>query len=174
MIGAFIKIHEVAPRDGLQFEKKFLSTQEKLVLIENLCQMRPSSIEVTSFVRPDKVPQLADADELCKALFDGSCPAALEARRRNIKFAGLVPNIRGYERFMLSKLDTVSVLTSATDSHSKANMGKGMKEALRDTCNVIKLAKKDGVNVRAYVSMAFACPFEDDVDEDNVMRIVER
>jgi hydroxymethylglutaryl-CoA lyase len=90
-------IHEVSPRDGLQNESVVLTVEEKMLLLQELAESKPSSIEVTSFVRADLVPQLADADEVCKHLRNSEWSEA--ARAEGIAFAGLVPNMRGYERF---------------------------------------------------------------------------
>ena len=90
-------VHEVAPRDGLQNEAVVLSVENKLQFLKQLANAKPSSIEVTSFVRADRVPQLADADELCERMRDSAWVET--SRAEGMAFAGLVPNMRGYERF---------------------------------------------------------------------------
>ena len=151
-------IHEVAPRDGLQNEEAQVGLHGKLALMEALIRCEPYSIEVTSFVRPDRVPQLADADELCARLAEA--PWAVQARERGMRFAGLVPNMKGVERCLDARaaLDTVSVITSATDGHSLANVGMTVVDAIRESSKVCNLAKAEGMAVRGYVSMAFGCP----------------
>lgn len=151
-------VHEVAPRDGLQNEPQVMGLDGKLRLMEALVRCEPYSIEVTSFVRPDRVPQLADADELCARLADA--PWAAQARERGMRFAGLVPNMRGVERCLAARaaLDTVSVITSATDGHSLANVGMTVADAVRESSKVVQAAKAEGMAVRGYVSMAFGCP----------------
>ena len=122
---AAIKVHEVAPRDGLQNEQTILSTAAKLELVRNLVATAPISIEVTSFVRADVIPALADADELCEQLWQQ--PWAVEARDAGMRFAGLVLNQRGFERFARAQLDTATVIISCTESHSKANSNRGFE-----------------------------------------------
>ena len=128
-------VHEVAPRDGLQNEAAVLSTSVKLELIRRLVASSPSSVEVTSFVRADVIPALADADELCAALWQQDW--AVDARDRGMSFAGLVLNQRGFERFARAQLDTATVIISCTESHSKANSNKGFRYALELTCKMI-------------------------------------
>lgn len=171
-------VHEVTPRDGLQNENVVLSIQDKLQLVRNLIRAKPNSIELASFVRPDLVPAMADGVELCKRLNEE--PWALEAKRRGMSFAALVPNMRGYEALAglveagpdKSVLDTAVVLVSATESHSQANVRRPIKEALDTACEIIARAKQDGIRSQAYVSLAFGCPFEGDVDPKVVQDIV--
>ena len=168
-----ILLHDVTPRDGLQNEEAILTTESKLALIEKLLAANPTSVEVTSFVRADLIPALADASELCKRLADAEWAA--RARAEGVRFAGLVPNMRGYEtlREHRDALDTVCVLTSSTDSHSKANVNRTIAEALEATCAVITQARSEGFTVQAYVSMCFGCPFEGEVDPAVVQDIVQ-
>lgn len=168
-------IHEVTPRDGLQNEKRILSVNDKVKLIEMIIQSGATSIEIASFVREDLVPAMAGSKELALRLNDN--PIANKARYENkVHFSGLVPNMRGYDSFRKSKgvLDTVVCLVSCSDSHSKANVNRTMKDALLNTCEIIQAAKSDKVRVQAYASLAFGCPFEGKVPEDIVQRIVEK
>ena len=172
-------IHEVTPRDGLQNESVVISLDDKLQLVQNLIEAGARSIEVTSFVRPDLVPAMADGVELCKRLNDADW--ALAAKEKGTSFAALVPNERGYETLLglvenrngKSVLDTAVVLVSATESHSQANVRRSIKEALDTTCKIIGRAKTDGIRSQAYVSLAFGCPFEGDVDPAVVQDIVQ-
>lgn len=164
-----VRLHEVAPRDGLQNEKVVLSTACKLELIERLVQARPASIEVGSFVRPDLVPQMADTPALCQAL--AAAPWVAEARAAGVRFAGLVPNRRGFERILETDLEEVTLLVSATDGHSKANVGKSVAEALQESCGLIAEAKQAGRFSRLYISMAFRCPIEGRIDPAQVLEI---
>jgi len=161
-----VKVHEVAPRDGLQNEKAVLPTSTKLELIRQLVASRPSSIEVTSFVRAQVIPALADADELCARLWQE--PWAVEARLAGMRFAGLVLNERGFERFERSGLDTATVIISCTDSHSRANSNKTFTEALELTSKLIYQGRSEGITMRGYASMAFGCPFEGSTDPARV------
>jgi len=146
-------IHEVAPRDGLQNEAAVLDTQTKLELAGRLAAARPDSIELTSFVRPDLLPALAAAEQLAAAV----APAPWRA---GVELYALVANARGYERFRSAELDGVTLLVSATDGHSLANVGRSVDQALEQTCALARASKADGFRVRAYVSMAFGCPYD--------------
>mmetsp|Transcript_28836 Transcript_28836/g.40215 ORF Transcript_28836/g.40215 Transcript_28836/m.40215 type:complete len:333 (+) Transcript_28836:77-1075(+) len=173
-----VRVHEVAPRDGLQNEKAVLSLEDKVELCRLLASSSPSSIELTSFVRPDRVPNLKDAKELCAALADQEWYQA--ARAQGMPFAALVPNMRGLDNLLMAREsgsgregcpDTCVLITSCTDSHSKANVGRPIKEALDATMKVLEAARKEGLGVRAYCSMAFGCPFEGEVEPAVVVDI---
>jgi hydroxymethylglutaryl-CoA lyase len=164
-------LHEVSPRDGLQNESIVLSTDEKMKLLEKLALLRPKSIEITSFVRADRVPQLADASDLCERL--GGEGWFEKATGDGMMFAAFVPNLRGYENFSkFGCLDTISCIISATDGHSKANVGKTVAEAIEETTKLVRAAKADGITVRGYASMAFGCPIDGDTDPALVQDIV--
>ena len=157
------RVHEVAPRDGLQNETTVLSTPAKLSLIRQLVASGPSSVEVTSFVRADVIPALADADEVCAQLWQQEW--AHDARSDGMEFVGLVLNKHGFDRFLRAQLDAVTLVVSCTDTHSKANSGKGFDDALVAMFDLVRMAHAEGVKVRTYASMAFGCPFEGDVEE---------
>ena len=167
-------IHEVTPRDGLQNESAVLDVDQKLQLIQGLVQTNPSSIEVCSFVREDRVPAMKGSQELVRRMNEEQW--ALDAKRAGMNFAALVPNHRGFDTFQNTAgdiLDTVVVLTSCTDSHSKANVGLPLAEALDTSCGIIRNALAAGFRVVAFVSLAFGCPFEGAVDPKVVKDIVE-
>jgi hydroxymethylglutaryl-CoA lyase len=164
-------LHEVSPRDGLQNESIVLSTDDKMKLLEKLALLQPKSIEITSFVRADRVPQLADAGDLCEKLGDQEW--FHNATGQGMMFAAFVPNMKGYEGFSRFEcLDTISCIISATDGHSKANVGKTVAEAIEETTKLVKAAKADGITVRGYASMAFGCPIDGDTDPAVVQDIV--
>ncbi|GAB5354041.1 hypothetical protein AAMO2058_000085900 [Amorphochlora amoebiformis] len=169
-----VRVHEVTPRDGLQNETSVLTLDDKLSLCQLLTESNPASIELTSFVRPDRVPALRDAKDLCHQVADQEWHQ--DALKRGIRFAALVPNVRGMENFLLAAEmgcpDTVVVITSCTEEHSKANVGMSIKDALKMTCEVIQMANDEGIRVQAYASMAFGCPFEGEVDPNVVFDIV--
>ena len=164
------RVHEVAPRDGLQNETTVLSTPAKLSLIRQLVASGPSSVEVTSFVRADVIPALADADEVCAQLWQQEW--AHDARSGGMEFVGLVLNKHGFDRFLRAQLDAVTLVVSCTDTHSKANSGKGFDDALVAMFDLVRMAHAEGVKVRTYASMAFGCPFEGDVEEARVRAVV--
>jgi hydroxymethylglutaryl-CoA lyase len=161
-----VRVHEVAPRDGLQNEATVLPTTAKLELLRRLVASTPASIEVTSFVRADIIPALADADNLCAQLW--SQPWAVDARKAGMRFAGLVLNERGFERFLRSGLDTATVIVSCTESHSKANSNLSFEDAVRRTSDLIAVGRREGIAMRGYASMAFGCPFEGETDPARV------
>jgi hydroxymethylglutaryl-CoA lyase len=166
-----VRLHEVAPRDGLQNEKVVLATATKLELIKRLARARPASIEVGSFVRPDLVPQMADTPAVCEALAGADWVA--EARAAGVRFAGLVPNRRGFDRILATDLEEVTLLVSATDGHSRANVGKSVAEALEESCALIQETKQAGRFSRLYISMAFRCPVEGRIDPAQVLDITQ-
>ena len=179
-------IHEVTPRDGLQNEKRALKLDQKVNLVKNLVEADFKSIELCSFVREDLVPQMAGSLELCTHLAGTDWIA--EAKQLHttassvVSFSALVPNLRGFETLCkvndvngqqgFQLLDTVCILTSCTESHSKANVNMTMSEALLRNETIVAAAKDKGVAVRAYASLAFGCPFEGDVDPKAVDEIV--
>ena len=165
-------LHEVTPRDGLQNEKKRLTVEQKEALIEKLITLGPKSIEIASFVRGDLVPNMAGASDLCKRL--GSNEKFIEFKKNGGSSAALVPNMKGFEELLKNKnvLDTAVVLVSCTDSHSKANVNRTMKEAMKATLSIIDVAKQEGLKVRAYASLAFGCPFEGKVPPERVVDLI--
>jgi hydroxymethylglutaryl-CoA lyase len=146
-----LRIHEVAARDGLQNEATVLSTDDKLALLGRLAATRPDSLEVTSFVRADRVPQLADADDLCSRL-------AAESWRAGQTLVGLALNLRGYERFRDSGLDAITAVIGANEAFSRANSGMDISRAVEANRELVAAATADGFPVRLYLSMAFGSP----------------
>ncbi len=161
-----IRIHEVAPRDGLQNEPAILSPAVRAEFVSRLASAKPSSIEVAAFVSDKRVPQMAGAAELSSNLSESSW-------RGDTPLFALVPNERGYASFREAGLDGVTLLVSATESHSQANVGMSVEESQAANCSLIDMAKADGFAVRAYVSMAFACPFEGDTDTGRVGALLD-
>lgn len=161
-----IRIHEVAARDGLQNEKQVLSTGQKVQLLEILAAARPDSLEVTSFVRPDLVPQLADAAELCEAVREVPW-------RQGIPLVGLVMNLRGYERFRESGLDAITAVIGAHEGFSLANSGMSIERAVAVNRELCAAATADGFPVRLYLSMAFGSPSDGDTDPSVVLELVQ-
>lgn len=160
-----LRVHEVAPRDGLQNERRILSAAEKLELIRLLAAAGSGSIEATSFVRPDAVPQLADAEELCAAL-------RVAPWRRGLTLAGLAMNVKGYARFRAAGLDALTAVVGANEAFSRANSGMDVARATAANREICAAARADGVPVRMYLSMAFGSPREDTPAAD-VLRLVE-
>lgn len=149
-----VQIVEVGPRDGLQNEPTPVPLEVKKQLVTDLANAGLTAIEVSSFVNPDRVPQLADAE----ALF-----AAIE-RRPGVRFSALVPNERGMQRAMNCKLDEVAVFTAASESFCQRNIGCSISESLNRFAPVFVSAKKNGLTVRAYISCIAGCPYEGHVE----------
>lgn len=160
-----LRLHEVAARDGLQNEKAVLSTSRKLQLLERLAASRPDSLEVTSFVRADLVPQLADAAELCNAL-------KYVPWRKELPLVGLVLNMRGYESFRESGLDAITAVIGANEKFSQANSGMAIEKAIEVNRTLCASAKEDGFPVRMYLSMAFGSPADGDTSSQVVLELV--
>ena len=145
-----IQIVEVGPRDGLQSEAMTLATETKLALIDRLADAGHTVIEATSFVSPKAVPQLADAEELMRAM----------KRRPGVRYRVLVPNDRGLERAMAAGADEVAVFASASESYSRKNLGRSRDEAIAGYQGVVRRAKDGGLRVRGYLSMVIADPWD--------------
>ncbi|WP_318203407.1 hydroxymethylglutaryl-CoA lyase [Streptomyces sp. SCL15-4] len=157
---ARVRIHEVGARDGLQNEKTAVPTAVKAEFIRRLADAGLTTIEATSFVRPEWVPQLADAEELFPRVKD--LDAALPV---------LVPNQRGLDRALALGARYVAVFASATESFAKANLNRTLEESLAVFEPVVRRAKDEGVRVRGYVSMCFGDPWEGPVPLAQVARV---
>jgi hydroxymethylglutaryl-CoA lyase len=155
---------DVGPRDGLQNEPDVLSPETRAELIRRLAGARLPRVEAVSFVRPDRVPQMAGAEKV----------AELVAELGETELSGLVLNERGWERFRETRLARVNVTVAATDSFSERNAGMPREEALWQTETVLAAAAEAGTPSTATVSVAFGCPFEARVDEGEVVAVAER
>lgn len=149
-----VEIVEVSPRDGLQNEKRVLSTEDKLELIERAARTGVRRIEVTSFVRPDRVPQLADAAEVAKALPDNE-----------IGYSALVLNVRGYQRALDAGIREMTTLVLASTTFSERNQGMTTDEAIEVVREIRRRGRADGVRVAVTIGASFGCPFEGEVPE---------
>ncbi|WP_062306804.1 hydroxymethylglutaryl-CoA lyase [Alicyclobacillus sendaiensis] len=157
-------LREVGPRDGLQNEPGVIDTAVKVELVERLMDAGLTSIEVSSFVHPKWIPQLADADEVFARI----------RRRPGVELSALVPNERGLARALAAKVDAVHVFMSASESHNLKNINKTVAETYPVLRPVIEGAKAEGLVVRGYVSTAFGCPYEGRVPVSQVLAVVER
>lgn len=156
-----VQIKEVGPRDGLQNENQFISTDKKIEWINLLSNTGLSYIEITSFVNPKWIPQLKDAVEVAKSI----------KRNKNITYAALVPNMKGLESALEANVDEVSVFMSASESHNKKNINKTIDKTFPVLKEVIDEAKRANKTVRGYLSTVFGCPYEGEVDENKVIDI---
>jgi hydroxymethylglutaryl-CoA lyase len=159
-----VTITDVGPRDGLQNEAVELSTDDKLRLVEALLDAGVRRVEVTSFVHPKWVPQLADADALVPTL----------PRRAGVVYSALVPNDRGYDRARAAGIDHVLLFMSASERHNRANLNRSTEESLASLLPLIRRAKADGAHVAVGISTAFGCPFEGRVPAERVLAIAGR
>jgi hydroxymethylglutaryl-CoA lyase len=159
--GTEVRIYEVGPRDGLQAESTLIAVEDKLRFCDLLADAGLREIEVTSFVSPSTIPQLADADELM---------ARLE-RRPGVRYATLVPNARGLERAEAAGVEAICVFTAATESYARHNIRMSIEESLAAFEPVVAAAREHGWWVRAYVSCAFGCPYEGEVPERAVVDV---
>ena len=156
-----VEIIEVSPRDGIQNEKKRLSTATKLELINRAIDAGAARIEVTSFVNPKRVPQMADADEVCAELrHDTDC-----------KYIGLALNRRGFERACNAELDEVNFVVVATDTFSQRNQGTDTETGMR-MFNDLAREVTTPVGVGVTIAASFGCPFEGEVSIDRFLEVV--
>ncbi|MFP2960346.1 hydroxymethylglutaryl-CoA lyase [Myxococcus sp. 1LA] len=156
-----VDVYEVGPRDGLQNELRTLPTRDKARLINALVAAGEKRIEVTSFVSPKWIPQLADAEELLR----------LVGRREGVVFSALVPNLKGLERAKDAGLEEAAVFISASEAHSKKNINKSIAEAVVGAREVTGAALQAGMRVRGYLSTVWGCPYEGDVPVERVVDI---
>lgn len=158
-----ITIKEVGPRDGLQNEKIFIPTEDKIAWINKLSKSGLQSIEVTSFVNPKWIPALADA---------GDVMAGIE-RVPGVSYSALVPNRQGLERALAADIDEAAVFMSASETHNLKNINKTIADTLPVLEEIVKDASAAGKKTRGYVSTVFGCPYEGAVDIDAVVRVSE-
>ena len=157
-----VSLIEVGPRDGFQFEKKIIPTELKVEIVRGLLAAGLKQIQVTSFVHPVKVPQMADAEELVRRL-----PESEDAI-----FSGLVLNTQGVQRALKAGLKHVEVSISASDSHSRRNAGMPFEEAVIQVREMVRLAQKEHMVIRAGIQCAFGCVYEGQISQDRILNIV--
>jgi hydroxymethylglutaryl-CoA lyase len=157
----FVQIKEVGPRDGLQNEKKRISTADKVNWINMLSESGVKEIEYSSFVHPKWIPQLADAHEVGKKI----------KRNHDVRYSALVPNMKGLDLALETGIDGASVFMSASEAHNKKNINKSIDETFPVLGEVIQEAKKAGKHVTGYVSTVFDCPYEGRISPDAVLRV---
>ncbi len=160
-----IHITDVAPRDGLQNQSITVSTDAKLQLIRLLVAAGVESVEITSFVSPKAVPQMADAGELVPRVHD-----ELPTLRASV----LVPNLKGLDRARAAGANEIAVVLSATETMNRKNINMGLAHATEVSEQVLNEATRLGLRTRAYVAVAFDCPFEGETALDVVLHASER
>ncbi len=158
-----ISIREVGPRDGLQNEDP-VPTPAKIELIDRLSATGVQRIEAVSFVRPEAIPQMADADEVWRAI----------ERAPAVRYSALVPNLRGAGRALDAGLTEIEAVVSASDTHNRRNVNRSTAESLDDIARVIDAAHRRGATCQVIVSTAWGCPYEGDVPVERVVRTAGR
>jgi hydroxymethylglutaryl-CoA lyase len=161
-----VRIREVGPRDGFQNEPEEIPTAEKVRLIDRLSETGLRRIEVTSFVRPEVIPQLADAEEVLAAV----------QRRDGVSFSVLIPNVRGLERAlaMRDRFDEINVFVSASETHNRKNVNRSIEESLSGLEETLAAAVGAGLRCEGVISVSFGCPYEGEVPAERVFLIAER
>ena len=161
-----MRIREVGPRDGFQNEPEIIGTEDKIRLIDMLSATGLKRIEVTSFVRPDVIPQLSDAN----AVLDGI------QRPDGVSFSVLVPNRRGLELALerRDRFDETTFFLSASETHNNKNVNRTIEESLAGLEETIPLSRDAGLRCEGVISTSFGCPYEGYVDPDRVFSIAER
>jgi len=157
-----VTLYEVGPRDGLQNESRPVPTADKISMVNALARTGLTNIEITSFVNPKWIPQLADASDVARGI----------ERRDGVSYSCLVPNRRGFDSALAAGMRVVAVFLSASETHNKKNVNKSIADTLAAFEEVMGPAKEAGVRVRAYVSTVYGCPYEGAVDPERVIDLV--
>jgi len=158
-----VNIVEVGPRDGLQNTAENLETDKKITLIKSLVAAGVKEIEATSFVHPKWIPNLADAEEVMRAVSD--LPVTMFA---------LIPNEVGYNRAKEAGVDGVTLVMSVTDGHNLKNLNRDTRASIKETIHLLHKALRDQIQVRVSLSVAFGCPFQGNVHLDEVVQIIDQ
>jgi isopropylmalate/homocitrate/citramalate synthase len=153
---------EVGPRDGLQNEAGVVPADVKVAFIDALSKAGLSEIEVTSFVSPSRIPQLADAEEVLQRI----------TRKPGVVYSALVPNMRGFERAVSARVDRIAVFTAASETFNQRNIHASIAESIERFRPVTEAAREAGLPVRGYISTAFVCPYEGLVEPSATVDVV--
>jgi len=160
---ASVRVREVGPRDGFQNESEVIATDDKVELIDTLARTGLRRLEVTSFVRPDVIPQLADAEVVLQSI-DVPDEVAVSV---------LVPNERGLEGALRhrDRIDEINVFLSASETHNRHNVNRSVAESLSGLEAVLERARAEGLRCEGVISTSFGCPYEGDVPVDRVLSV---
>lgn len=156
-----IDVCEVGPRDGLQNHPVIYPVEARVRLVDALVEAGARYVEAAAFVREDRVPAMAGAAEVFRGI----------ERRPGVRYAALVPNLRGLERALTAGVDAVVTWASATDSFAQSNTGRTVESELSGVLDVVREAREAGTWIRGFVSVAFGCPFEGAVSPETVYRV---
>ncbi len=157
-------IVEVGPRDGLQNEAAFVPTAEKIAFVDRLSNAGHSVIEVSAFVSPRWVPQMADAADVFAGI----------TRRPGVTYTAIVPNVQGLARAQAAGVDAVAVFPAASETFTRRNLNQSVADAMASAKAVCTEARAAGLRVRGYLSVAFGCPFEGHVNPETVVSLTEQ
>lgn len=159
-----VRIVEVGPRDGLQNEKQPIPTDVKVALVDALSEAGYEEIEVSAFVSPKSIPQLADASEVFARI----------GRRPGVVYSALVPNEQGLDRALEARVGKVAVFTAASETFNQKNINATIAESIARFEPVVPRALEAGVRVRGYISTAFTCPYEGKIEPAAVVAVAKR
>ncbi len=159
-----IHIEEQGPRDGFQVEAVFIPTEFKIKWIEQAVEAGVKRIQISSFVHPKLVPQMADAEAVCEGVH----------KKEGVIYSGLVLNVKGVERVIKSGLNHVAISMSASDTHSRKNANKSTEESLIEFAEMARVAKEAGLIVRGGIQCAFGCRYEGNIAEQFVIDLAKR
>ncbi|HEX2128954.1 MAG TPA: hydroxymethylglutaryl-CoA lyase [Solirubrobacterales bacterium] len=161
-----VRIREVGPRDGFQNEPEIIATDDKVRLIGMLAASGVRRLEVTSFVRPDVIPQLADAEEVLERI----------DRPDGVAYSVLIPNEKGLERALAhrGRFDEVNLFLSASETHNRKNVNRSIEESLAGLERVVATAREHRLRAEGVISVSFGCPYEGEVPAERVFGIAER
>jgi hydroxymethylglutaryl-CoA lyase len=158
------RIVEVGPRDGLQNEKTQIPTDTKVAFVDALSEAGYDEIEVSAFVSPKWIPQLADAEEVFRRI----------RRREGVTYSALVPNDEGLDRALTARVGKIAVFTAASETFNRKNINAGIAESIERFRTVVPRAQATGLLARGYVSTAFWCPYEGKIEPPAVVDVVKR
>jgi len=159
-----VTITEVGPRDGLQNEPYFVATEEKINFINRLSQTGLKHIEVTSFVSPKAIPQLADGLEVFQQI----------DKREETHYSALVPNEYGMQKALQAGVKEIAIFTAASEQFNQRNINCSINDSIKRFVPVVTIAKKHNIKVRAYVSCVLGCPYEGKVKPEKVNEVIHR
>jgi hydroxymethylglutaryl-CoA lyase len=161
-----VRIREVGPRDGFQNEPETIPTQEKIRLVDLLSASGLKRLEVTSFVRPEVIPQLSDAEDVLAEV----------QRCEGVAFSVLIPNERGLERALglRDRFDEINVFVSASETHNRKNVNRSIEESLEGLERTLATAREVGLRCEGVISTSFGCPYEGEVPPERVFEIAGR
>ncbi|HWT82181.1 MAG TPA: hydroxymethylglutaryl-CoA lyase, partial [Candidatus Methylomirabilis sp.] len=159
-----VTIVEVGPRDGFQNERQFIPTDKKIEIVNALSRTGLKNIQVTSFVHPKAIPQLADAEEVMSRI----------DRRPGISYRILAPNLKGVQRAIPFKPQKINLMMSVTESHNRANGNRSIEESLRDFEGLVPAIRDARIEPSGGMACALGCPFEGKVSIQQLRRVVDR